>query len=382
MNIVVIGWYGTETIGDRAIFTGLLSFFNQSFKSFNVTLGSLYPFYTKRMINEDRELWSKILNKQISVNIFNSKKSKELVSAIKEADLVCMGGGPLMHISELYMIEYAFKKAKKLGKKTALIGCGVGPLFTKQSQKSVINIAQNSDIIILRDKQSKINLINIFKKFNKEINPESLFCSYDPAVECAIKYDSHINDLNKTNIINVNLREFPENYSKNIGKKIINSKLSQFVYDLAEKYGDNRIILTPMHYFHIGNDDRYFLNEIYLKASLDNVFVQDEILTLEQTMMNFKTAKFCIGMRFHSVVLQTILNGNNYVLDYTEPKKGKINGFISDIDTQDFYKTRYISLQEDIIQLTNMKINDESFYYNKKEITDNMAIYIKKLKSL
>ena len=44
MKITIIGWYGTETIGDRAILAGLISIFNQAYDEFEVKLGSLNPF--------------------------------------------------------------------------------------------------------------------------------------------------------------------------------------------------------------------------------------------------------------------------------------------------------------------------------------------------
>jgi hypothetical protein len=69
-------------------------------------------------------------------------------------------------------------------------------------------------------------------------------------------------------------------------------------------------------------------------------------------------------MRFHSVLLQTIVNGSNYILDYTEIKKGKIVGFVNDIDNDGFYNNRCIHLQkllkEDYKKLNNWN-NDGVF---------------------
>ena len=111
MRITIIGWYGTETIGDRAILAGLISFFSKSFKSFEIKLGSLYPFFSERTLNEDCAFYKEITGKGYDIKIFNSKKPKELVNAIKNSDLIVMGGGPLMDLNELFMVEYAFKKA-------------------------------------------------------------------------------------------------------------------------------------------------------------------------------------------------------------------------------------------------------------------------------
>ena len=40
-KIVIIGWYGTETIGDRAILAGLLHLFAETYSSLEVSIGSL-----------------------------------------------------------------------------------------------------------------------------------------------------------------------------------------------------------------------------------------------------------------------------------------------------------------------------------------------------
>ena len=53
MRICAVGWYGTETIGDRAIFAGVLHIFNFFEGNIDVRLGSLYPFYSHRMLMED-----------------------------------------------------------------------------------------------------------------------------------------------------------------------------------------------------------------------------------------------------------------------------------------------------------------------------------------
>ena len=41
MIITVIGWYGTETIGDRAILAGLISLFNKSYTYFEIKKNDL-----------------------------------------------------------------------------------------------------------------------------------------------------------------------------------------------------------------------------------------------------------------------------------------------------------------------------------------------------
>lgn len=246
---------------------------------------------------------------------------------------------------------------------TGIIGCGVGPVFNNEFKKSTINIIKNSDIIILRDEKSKKNLVDIFKEFNENLNADKIKVSFDPAVECALKFLSIKREFIKSDEILINLRDFPKEYSRDEDNLIINNILEEFIVNVSKKFNNNVIRLIPMHYFHIGDDDRNFLNKIKLKNKLDNVVVQNEVLSLEETMDKFLQAKFCIGMRFHSVVLQTILNGKNLILDYTEPKRGKISGFISDIDDLNFYENRFVSLQE--IENIPMEILHDNFEKNR-----------------
>lgn len=320
IKITIIGWYGTETIGDRAILAGIFKFFREAFGTFEVRLGSLYPFFTQRTIDEDYDFWEKICGKNFSVQLFNSKKAGELDRAIKDSDLVMMGGGPLMHIPPLFMVEYALRKAKKLGKVTALLGCGIGPIFTKKYKKFLVNIAKASDLIILRDSYSQKYLEAILDEYKTTLE-NKIYLSLDPAIQCAIFFNEELSKCDCSKDIVINLRKFPNEY--NTGKKYIdiNKEVLNFVDSISSLFPDDNIVLVPMHYFHIGNDDREFLNKIRLELNRENIAVHNKPLTLQNTIAIYKQAKFNIGMRFHSVVLQTMVSGK--ILFWTIPNQIK-----------------------------------------------------------
>lgn len=383
MKITIFGWYGTETIGDRGILAGLISFFGQIYGEFEIKLGSLNPFFSERTIHEDQSLYEEFTEKKVGVSVFNVKNNKDLNKAIKDSDLVVMGGGPLMDLNELFMVEYAFKLAKKNNIRTALLGCGIGPLFQDKFKISVLNIINKSDLVILRDEQSKVNLQVISNEFSEDLKGVNLHVSMDPAVECCVKYRK-INTLLQKNYIAVNIRDFPKDYSELDISDLINNKIISFIKKISRQYPKREVRLIPMSYFYLGCDDREFLNKAILQEKLDNVTVQNKPLTLKDTMRIFQNSYFNIGMRFHSVVFQTMLSGKNYILDYTEPRKGKIYGFIKDVDEDDFYKNRYITLQDDnVFEFKNMSQNtDKAFTLNEKNIDDLLNVYIRELRLL
>ena len=383
IKITIIGWYGTETIGDRAILSGIFTFLKKAFGEFEVKLGSLYPFFTQRTLDEDYSFWEKSCSCTFPVQIFDSKKARELDKAIRGSDLVIMGGGPLMHIEPLFMIEYAFKKAKKLGKTTALLGCGVGPVFPKKFKKSLITIANSSDLIILRDSFSKKYLEDIFDEY-AAILQKKIYFSLDPAVQCAKDFNRLFRKDIALDSIAVNLRDFPQEYSKNRKNIDINKKLYELVDSLASNFAEYNISLVPMHYFHIGNDDREFLNKIRFELDKKNISVHNKPLSMVDTLQVYSQAKINIGMRFHSVVLQTMVSGKNFVLDYTEPNKGKIAGFLNDIDQAGFYSDKYICLQSDKISTAKLSATTfEKAFSPEKELVDaKLETYTNCLKML
>ncbi|MFH1360096.1 MAG: polysaccharide pyruvyl transferase family protein [Candidatus Omnitrophota bacterium] len=382
MKILILGWYGTETIGDRAILAGLLHFFKDSFGSFDCKLGSLYPFFTERTINEDFEFYRKSTDINPAIHLFDSKMTRELDSAIQASDLIVMGGGPLMHIDPIFMIEYAFKKAQHLKKKTALLGCGIGPFFSSKHKKALVSILRNSDLTILRDSLSQSNLNEILRQYGNE-KDRRIFVSLDPSMRCVLDFNA-LHQPHEGDYVAINLRSFPKEYATENIKERIESSLYSIVDNLFDLFYGKKLILVPLSYFCIGGDDREILNRISLRLRKENLVVQNKPLALAETLEIFQNAFFNVGMRFHSIIFQTLSNGKNCILDYTEPHKGKISGFLKDIDPESFYASRYVSLQKDAPKdnfWKNVNIHDK-FSYRKEVLEDQLRIYSDHLRKI
>lgn len=382
MKVTIVGWYGTETIGDRAILAGIFKLLSNSFGKINVYLGSLYPFFTKRTVKEDASFWQETMKTDVHIKLFDSKNANELVHAISQSDLVIMGGGPLMHITPMYMIRYAFKVAKKLGKKTMLFGCGVGPIFTQSFQSCLLDIVDHSDSVVLRDSASLKTLASIAENLNRQLK-KNVSISLDPSVlTCDIYRKTSTKKALAGNYIAINLRQFPRLYSQDKLTDQISTNLITFVDALASSDQKSLLKLIPMHYFHLGGDDRAFLTFVSKSNTNKNIQVQNTPLTLEETLAEFANARKCYGMRLHSVILQTMVNGNNYVLDYTEPKRGKVLGFIKEIDTHNFYTNRYINLQTDQTYTKLLANNTHKFTYSPKQLTERLGVYTHELTTI
>lgn len=341
MNIAILGWFGTETIGDRAILSGIINLFSEILPKFDISLGSLIPDFSKRTLIEDSDFYNEISQNHLhKISLFDSLNRYELKNAINNSDLVIVSGGPLMDIDQMFMLEYAFRYAKRKDRNTAIIGCGWGPLKSKEYIKTAISIIQNSDLTIFRDATSLSEYAEYSE--NNCFDSKNTISSIDPAFFCADYFRQIDTCRSSEDYIAINFRDISED--QYCGNSRNNDKIFVNIIDLIRKQYDMPIHLVPMHSYFIGGDDRSQFNRIAFSLNDSGVIVHNNPLSLVEVMSLYKNAQFCVGMRFHSIVLQTVLNGRNIILDYTDPGKGKIIGMMRELDMINVYSDRYYSL--------------------------------------
>lgn len=369
MNVCVVGWYGTDTLGDRAIFDGILAVINKlEFKN-KVYLGSLFPFYSKRMLFEEKSVF-KTSAPNTDIEIFDIKNKSEREKTIKQSDMLILGGGPIMDIDEVGLIEKCFAFAKKNKKIAIIMGCGIGPLSDPIHIKEAKSLMEISDGIFLRNQKS-VELAN--KILDSKGN---ILCMGDPAI---ISIENYCTDKAKQNYVAINFRDYPRMaYGENA------PEMDDFFKRLIKECSNcfERVKLVPMHTFCIGGDDRKYLCRLVMDSINSSIEVMHKPMNINDLYDVYAEAQACVGMRYHSVVLQTILNGNNIVLNYTDGKDGKIPGFIKMLDTS-FYDGRTFNLQERVdwnCQEIVGKLKEGSSYQYKK--TNMLYSYVEAIKKI
>ena len=142
-RILVIGWYGTETVGDKAILAGIAQDYLRRFPNVQFTIASIFPFITQQTLQELR-IEAKLI----------STYSPQFLLACASSDEVVMGGGPLMDMDALSIPLWGFFVARVFRKKRVIFGCGLGPLKQSQYIEVVKRILRLADDIYLRDSNS------------------------------------------------------------------------------------------------------------------------------------------------------------------------------------------------------------------------------------
>lgn len=364
MNICILGWYGTETLGDRAILAGIFKIFKNIEKKNSFSIGSIYSFYSKRTMLEDNIYYSSIVGEG-DYHFFNAKDKSVIKNEVINSDIVIMGGGPLMELYELELIYEGFKFAKKKNKKTILFGVGVDVIQNTIFANMIKKICIISDCIILRDFLSKENLCAFYNYQNDRCHVLN-----DPAF-LGVDKEVPICRNDGTKYAVVNFRDVSFSYND---VNVINERLKQTLIQLSNSF--DIVYLLPNNTFFIGGDDREFYAKLYYSLKLRNIIPVYQPLNLTQTFSYIRGATVCVGMRYHSILFHTLLNGNNYILDYTNSTKGKIKGFLEMLPVSNFYKERYHHLSD---AEYNFEINNSKYEYDISFDKKILESYIKTL---
>ena len=348
-RILLCGWYGTETLGDKAILSGIVYSLRKHNPIVKIDLASLEPYVSNNTIIQLPDLG---ISKNLSID-----------EALKEIDggkygHVAMAGGPLMSsITRSLDILHLFVAAKKNGARVSVVGCGLGPFTNDYRDKAIGAILKVSDSIMLRDQDSveyAKAYFNIKNKISTGIDPAFIWI-----------YESIKKPLpERGNKILFALRDWPVNeyavgYSTDDALKI----KSRFEIELLKfkclLNVDYTILPFCMHKQPIGGDDRFYHNHLWSDDKEVLRAIDWGHRKPEDDLKMFMSARGVVAMRFHSVVF-AIATGTPFIaLDYT--MGGKISGLLHMLGLQDrLFKVRKFNADEAFAKLTNIDTKEDN----------------------
>lgn len=313
--VLIVGWYGTETVGDKAILATVLK--DYASKGYNLVVASIYPFITYRTLQE----------LGIRATIIKSE-SKELIRYSKFAEKVIMGGGPLMGLYDLKYPLVSFSVSHLYKHENVVYGCGIGPVRTENYKNKIQCILALSDVVTLRDSDS----VKLFKEWFPEKDVKQV---EDPAIKFIKERSEAFQTTMKENVLACFLRKMPIEYSNEHDTNWWEERLAFYITLLAKRYGVNKVVLYSMHNFWVGNDDRqfarYFKKRYFCDLESDfQVEVDNSLSTVDNTIEKIRSARAVLCMRFHSMLFAHTLGADYKVIDYT--RGGKIQAFLKDHD--------------------------------------------------
>jgi len=361
-HFLVIGWYGTETAGDKAILGGIMKTLRDRIPNARFTVVSSLAFYTRNTVEE--------LGAQAycSVITYDYRRISQILS---EVGAVIVGGGPLMDLIEIFDLIRIFNMAREQGVRTVITGVGIGPLKRRLMWWGVRQLLILADGISVRDSHSKRSAVAMGVPANKiavgtdpsmvylnSICPAAPDVNAEPVTHNMEKHsinhatysasESSIRQLSAPPLqerrpqIGLAVRDWPRKYATRLTEAAYLKRrdwLVQFWADLVDRIDetfDVDVSLIPMNTLHIGGDDRWLHLDIRRKARhTDRIQTHSQSYTAEQIAALIKRCTILVGMRFHSVVFGTMQSIPTIAVDYTQGG-GKVTGYMHELGMADY----------------------------------------------
>jgi polysaccharide pyruvyl transferase WcaK-like protein len=301
-RVLVLGWYGTETIGDMAILAGLVSEYRQSNPDVSFIVPSQYPAYTRHNVAR--------LGLEVAVPTYGDP---QLLGDLWNCDTVIIGGGPLMDIPQLNVIATLMERAHALGRRTVVEGCGVGPAHWPSTRQALQRIVKVADVVRLRDQGSARLLREIGITRPVEIGD-------DPAARW-VRSTGITHRENSDGPICVFARQLTSEYPQSTTPESASASLATFVQRLCDWYPERQVRLHAMHHFPVGGDDRVYARRLAARVDRRACSVDHVPRTPIETVNIMADAAFVVCMRFHSLVFAHAIRAPLLAIDYTDGGK-------------------------------------------------------------
>jgi len=241
-----------------------------------------------------------------------SKKQKNAVDRIRNADIVVLKGGQYIYNNSesirgwffLWRTLLPIRCALKLNKKVILFGQSIGPFKTKKSFKYVLKTLLKCHKIVLREKLS----LTLFEKEGVEkskfiLAPDLAFLTIPEQIPMIKSVQK--NQLRSFFGITVVNWSFPNHPDPEAAKKNYTNNLIEAIKTVSIKYQLTPVLIPQVSVRHHGVSDLDLLNQI--KTSLEKNLIQSIIIKKDfspsQMAGLYKQCEFLIGTRLHSCIL-------------------------------------------------------------------------------
>ena len=250
-QILVFGWFGLETVGDQAILLGLVRSFWNVWSECHFHIYSYYPSWTSRTL--------RILGLESRAKVVYGIAG--LLRSIWSANMIVLGGGPILDDPLVKSWLIFALVGKLLGKPIVVYGCGFDPIHSRTNGLAARLLLDWSDSAFLRDGES-------LSRAERMGIDAHLSVTADPSL--ALGAEPELSRLRKIHRSSVNLRigfcvrawcsrtDYPE----------LLEVVSRSIELLTRELGA-RVTLIPFQ-THVLDDDRRVIRELTSKLQKQN----------------------------------------------------------------------------------------------------------------
>lgn len=310
-SFLLVGYFGEGNLGDEAVLRGALSVIQDAFKNPRIMC-----------------LWGGKGSLPENIVPVDRKNPLAILSAISKCTIVLAPGGSLFQdVTGLISIPYyagILFTANLLGRKTAALSQGFGPVRSNLSRFILKTLLKRLDILTARDSDSK----NSFESFGLScsLSPDAAFCLpeiSDHADNSEINKDLESPSGKQKKVITIIPRIY-EGWNKDcteLAKAIIWYKSQGYSISALPMQGNdfNAIIDLEKKIWEFSKNSEVNPSEIkssYLESEIINII---KLSTPEEIIKVLRHSDLVIAVRLHGMLL-ALAAGNTVISIGYDPK--------------------------------------------------------------
>jgi polysaccharide pyruvyl transferase WcaK-like protein len=312
-HVTIVGWWGSETVGDIAILGQLLRELAAVSSDAPAQVVSFDAAETRRSL-------AMLKASDVPVLPLGLGSAWSLVSA----RALVFGGGPLMESPSLPLWALRATVARLAGARVVLYGNGIGPLRTMNTRHAVATLLRRSTQVALRDSTSVT--------WARERAPDvDIVQTFDPA------YDYVRSELElfveRRPVLALALRTPPATYLGSGDAQMATETFLVAVAAALDEIMDRQPIELHgivMHTGHADSDDHALYQ--MLRSRLrhpDRLHVPPGVHGVDDAIAAMQRARAVLTVRFHAMIFALATETPFVAIDYARPD-GKVSASAAD----------------------------------------------------
>lgn len=308
-SVAISGSYGGMNLGDEAILEGILKELRSSM-DVNIVVFSHNPKDTEKR------------HKVRSIPIRELHKD-EVFEELKKIDLFILGGGGILYdgIAETYLRDVLW--AQELNIPVMIYAVSIGPLKNPDSKKHVIEVLDKTDVITVRESESKriLNDLGITKPIEVTADPALLLKPRTFSKEM-LKKEGISQEFN---LVGFSVRE-PGPAAPDLNVDHYYAILANAADFMIERF-DAQILFVPME-LGANRDPQHSHAVISKMLNAQRATVLKGEYSPTQVLGLVKHMSFAVGMRLHFLMFA----GLQRVPFVPLPYASKVKGLLEDLE--------------------------------------------------
>ena len=301
----VMGWFGTETHGDKMMLLSLLEIYYKNRQANEIVVCSQNQAFTLKSLRELVSLVDESFGGWILRNVQVERENAFLVAGKQSKVIFC--GGPLMDDPRLLFWVVSLGLLRFRNVPVFIFGCGVGPLRSKFSRFLVSLILSNATASVVRPSEGKYSELTA-------LADATVLCPSVLSVKAYFDGQTSVRGACATTIA-INVRHIPGAYWPNYESSVSpNEKIQNGMAQLLSRTESSKIIGFSTHELDAISDSDI------TSSVLENLGARNSATTtvtdLKDVLDLIFAADLIVSTRYHGFVFGLCSNNSTIGVEY------------------------------------------------------------------